>query len=212
MAGLFISFEGGDGSGKSTQARELATWLESDGYDVVLTREPGGTDMGQQIRQLLLHGDDMDPRAEALLFAADRSHHVQSKIRPALERGAVVITDRYLDSSVAYQGAARELAMDEVRALSMWAVEDLLPDVTVLVDGSAAVGALRVGEEMDRLESEGAAFQERVREQFRELAAGEPERFVVVDGERPIEEIAADVRAAIEPRLADVARTGVGGA
>lgn len=204
MSGLFISFEGGDGSGKSTQARALASWLEDAGYDVVLTREPGGTELGQAIRQLLLHGDDMGPRAEALLFAADRSHHVESLIRPALERGAVVISDRYFDSSVAYQGAARELELDEVRGLSMWATAGLLPDVTVLVDGSVAVGIERVGDEKDRLESEGAQFQDRVRAQFRELAQAEPERFVVVNGEGTIAEIAAQLRELIEPMLAEV--------
>ena len=133
MAGLFISFEGGDGSGKSTQVDLLAKALADAGRDVVVTREPGGTAMGAEIRNLLLHGDDMGPRAEALLYAADRSHHVQSKIRPALERGAVVVTDRFLDSSVAYQGAARELGTEEVRDLSLWAVGGLLPDITFLL-------------------------------------------------------------------------------
>lgn len=201
MSGLFISFEGGDGSGKSTQAYELARWLESQRIDVVLTREPGGTELGAQIRELLLHGDDVAPRAEALLFAADRAHHVASKIRPALERGAVVIGDRYLDSSVAYQGASRDLGTEEVRALSMWAVEELLPELTVLVDIPADEAAKRVGKVQDRLESEGRTFHERVREQYLEMAKKESDRFVIVDGNRSIAEISADVRAIVEPLI-----------
>lgn len=201
MSGLFISMEGGDGSGKSTQSRALQEWLEGLGYEVVMTREPGGTELGQHIRELLLHGDDVAPRAEALLFAADRAHHVATKIRPALARGAVVISDRYLDSSVAYQGASRNLGQDEIRDLSLWAVDGLLPDVTVLVDVPAEVGAERVGKVQDRLESAGLAFHQRVREEFRRLAAAEPQRYVVVDGTAPIAEITAQLTALIEPRL-----------
>lgn len=201
MSGLFISMEGGDGSGKSTQSRALQEWLEGLGYEVVITREPGGTELGQHIRELLLHGDDIAPRAEALLFAADRAHHVATKIRPALARGAVVISDRYLDSSVAYQGASRNLGRDEIRDLSLWAVDGLLPDVTVLVDVPAEVGAERVGKVQDRLESAGLAFHQRVREEFRRLAAAEPQRYVVVDGTAPIAEITAQLTALIEPRL-----------
>lgn len=201
MSGLFISMEGGDGSGKSTQSRALQEWLEGLGYEVVMTREPGGTELGQHIRELLLHGDDIAPRAEALLFAADRAHHVATKIRPALARGAVVISDRYLDSSVAYQGASRNLGQDEIRDLSLWAVDGLLPDVTVLVDVPAEVGAERVGKVQDRLESAGLAFHQRVREEFRRLATAEPQRYVVVDGTAPIAEITAQLTALIEPRL-----------
>ncbi|MFY9262576.1 MAG: dTMP kinase [Arcanobacterium sp.] len=201
MAGLFISFEGSDGSGKSTQARLLAQWLGEQGYDVVLTREPGGTELGQEIRQLLLHGSDMDSRAEALLFAADRAHHVASKIRPALERGAIVITDRYLDSSVAYQGAARDLPRDEVRDLSLWAVQNLLPELTIVVDASVAVAKRRVGDQLDRMEAEGDSFQDRVRTQFLELADQDPGRFVVVDGERAIDAVAAEVQQIVGPYL-----------
>lgn len=201
MSGLFISMEGGDGSGKSTQSRALQEWLEGLGYEVVMTREPGGTELGQHIRELLLHGDEVAPRAEALLFAADRAHHVATKIRPALARGAVVISDRYLDSSVAYQGASRNLGQDEIRDLSLWAVDGLLPDVTVLVDVPAEVGAERVGKVQDRLESAGLAFHQRVREEFRRLAAAEPQRYVVVDGTAPIAEITAQLTALIEPRL-----------
>ena len=197
MAGLFISFEGGDGSGKSTQVDLLAKALADAGRDVVVTREPGGTAMGAEIRNLLLHGDDMGPRAEALLYAADRSHHVQSKIRPALERGAVVVTDRFLDSSVAYQGAARELGTEEVRDLSLWAVGGLLPDITFLLDVSAHVSAeraaARTGGKLDRLERAGAEFHEAVREQYRLLAEREPERFHILDASRAPDDLAAEI-------------------
>ena len=197
MAGLFISFEGGDGSGKSTQVDLLAKALADAGRDVVVTREPGGTAMGAEIRNLLLHGDDMGPRAEALLYAADRSHHVQSKIRPALERGAVVVTDRFLDSSVAYQGAARELGTEEVRDLSLWAVGGLLPDITFLLDVSACVSAeraaARTGGKLDRLERAGAEFHEAVREQYRLLAEREPERFHILDASRAPDDLAAEI-------------------
>ena len=197
MAGLFISFEGGDGSGKSTQVDLLAKALADAGRDVVVTREPGGTAMGAEIRNLLLHGDDMGPRAEALLYAADRSHHVQSKIRPALERGAVVVTDRFLDSSVAYQGAARELGTEEVRDLSLWAVGGLLPDITFLLDVSAYVAAeraaARTGGKLDRLERAGAEFHEAVREQYRLLAEREPERFHILDASRAPDDLAAEI-------------------
>ncbi|MEW6868869.1 dTMP kinase [Trueperella pyogenes] len=195
--GLFISFEGGDGSGKSTQVRALSAWLEDTGHDVVVTREPGGTAMGASIRELLLHGEDMGPRAEALLYAADRSHHVESKIRPALARGAIVITDRYLDSSVAYQGAARELGIDEVRDLSLWAVGGLLPDITFLLDLPASTGFERAQlrtSGLDRLERAGKEFHDAVQEQYRLLARREPQRFYRLDGRRPIADLAAEIR------------------
>ena len=197
MAGLFISFEGGDGSGKSTQVELLAVALADAGREVVVTREPGGTEMGVQIRNLLLHGDDMGPRAEALLYAADRSHHVQSKIRPALDRGAVVVTDRFLDSSVAYQGAARDLGTEEVRDLSLWAVAGLLPDITFLLDVSAEVSAeravARTGGKLDRLERAGADFHDAVREQYRLLAEREPDRFYILDASRTPDDLAAEI-------------------
>ena len=197
MAGLFISFEGGDGSGKSTQVELLAVALADAGREVVVTREPGGTEMGVQIRNLLLHGDDMGPRAEALLYAADRSHHVQSKIHPALDRGAVVVTDRFLDSSVAYQGAARDLGTEEVRDLSLWAVAGLLPDITFLLDVSAEVSAeravARTGGKLDRLERAGADFHDAVREQYRLLAEREPDRFYILDASRTPEDLAAEI-------------------
>ncbi|NHN55388.1 dTMP kinase [Calidifontibacter sp. DB0510] len=201
--GLFVVFEGGDGAGKSTQVRLLADWLAQQGREVVSTFEPGGTALGKDIRQVLLHGDHVDARAEALLFAADRAHHIETLVRPALKRGAVVVQDRYLDSSVAYQGAGRELDAAEVRGLSLWATRDLLPDLTVLLDVDPVVAQGRRQRESDRLEREGEDFQRRVREHFRALAAAEPERYLVLDATEPPEVIAAAVR----DRLAGLVRT-----
>ena len=193
MTGLFITFEGGDGSGKTTQINLLATWLESQGQTVVLTREPGGTDLGVELRNIVLHRKGfIAPRAEALLYAADRSHHIHSLVRPALERGEVVVQDRYLDSSVAYQGAGRVLDPEEVRELSLWATERLMPNLTVLLDVPASVAKARQAQterEYDRLEAEAEDFHTRVRESYLSLAEAEPERFLVVNGELPIEEI-----------------------
>ena len=193
MTGLFITFEGGDGSGKTTQITLLATWLEAQGQTVVLTREPGGTDLGVELRNIVLHRKGfIAPRAEALLYAADRSHHIHSLVRPALERGEVVVQDRYLDSSVAYQGAGRVLDPEEVRELSLWATERLMPHLTVLLDVPASVAKARQAQterEYDRLEAEAEDFHTRVRESYLSLAAAEPERFLVVNGELPIEEI-----------------------
>ena len=193
MTGLFITFEGGDGSGKTTQINLLATWLEAQGQTVVLTREPGGTDLGVELRNIVLHRKGfIAPRAEALLYAADRSHHIRSLVRPALERGEVVVQDRYLDSSVAYQGAGRVLDPEEVRELSLWATERLMPHLTVLLDVPASVAKARQAQtdrEYDRLEAEAEDFHTRVRESYLSLAAAEPERFLVVNGELPIEEI-----------------------
>lgn len=193
MTGLFITFEGGDGSGKTTQINLLATWLEAQGQTVVLTREPGGTDLGVELRNIVLHRKGfIAPRAEALLYAADRSHHIHSLVRPALERGEVVVQDRYLDSSVAYQGAGRVLDPEEVRELSLWATEHLMPHLTVLLDVPASVAKARQAQterEYDRLEAEAEDFHTRVRESYLSLAAAEPERFLVVNGELPIEEI-----------------------
>ncbi|WP_124054398.1 dTMP kinase [Arcanobacterium ihumii] len=201
MAGLFISFEGGDGAGKSTQVGLLAKWLEERGKEVVSTREPGGTELGAQIRNLLLHGDHVSPRAEALLFAADRAHHVESKIKPALARGAVVITDRYFDSSVAYQGAARSLDSAQVRDLSIWAVEGLLPKLTFLLDVPAQESSSRIDGELDRMELAGSDFHCRVRDEFLALAKAEPQRFVVIDGTQSIETIAEQIKLSVEPLL-----------
>lgn len=193
MSGLFISFEGIDGVGKSTQADLLEAWLQSKGKTVVRTLEPGGTEVGIEIRKILLHHrGDLAPRAEAALFAADRAHHVASKIRPALARGEIVITDRYFDSSVAYQGAGRELSQSEVRDLSLWAVGGLLPDLTVLLDLPADVARKRrngSGTEPDRLESEKIEFFERARQAYLDLAKAEPNRFLVIDASATVEQM-----------------------
>ena len=198
MSGLFISFEGIDGVGKSTQADLLESWLTAQNKDVVRTLEPGGTDVGIEIRKILLHHKgDLAPRAEAALFAADRAHHVASKIRPALELGKIVITDRYFDSSVAYQGAGRDLSRTEVRDLSLWAVGGLLPDLTVLLDLPAEEARARrntSGTEPDRLEKEKTEFFETVRAAYLDLAEAEPERFLVLDASVTVDQMQEIIR------------------
>ncbi len=205
MAGLFISFEGIDGVGKSTQADLLEEHLRAAGKTVVRTLEPGGTELGQEIRHLLLHRKgDVAPRAEALLYAADRAHHVATKVRPALERGEVVLTDRYLDSSVAYQGAGRVLDKQQIRDLSLFAVEGLLPDLTVLLDLDAALSMARrnkTGEAPDRLESEKLEFFEAVRQAYLELAVAEPNRFIVIGADQTVSAIQDQIRARINQLL-----------
>lgn len=188
--GTFIAFEGPDAAGKSTQVRLLAERLRNAGTDVVATFEPGDTRIGPDVRRLVLDiaSDGLDARAEALLYAADRAEHVAAVIRPALRRGAVVITDRYVDSSIAYQGAGRHLGRDEVAALSAFATGGLVPDLTVVLDVPADVRRARIGSEVDRLEREAEQFHERVRHTFLELAAAEPGRYLVVDGSRPADE------------------------
>lgn len=193
-SGTFIAFEGGDGAGKSTQVARLAEALRASGREVVVTRQPGGTSLGAALRELLLHGEQVSPRAEALVFAADKAQHVDEVVRPALARGAVVLTDRYTDSAIAYQGAGRDLGADEVTRLQHWAVDGVLPDVTVLVDVDPAEGRRRRGESHDRLESEAEEFHVAVREHFLALAAAQPRRYLVVDGSEPPESIAAQVR------------------
>ena len=202
--GVFIALEGGDGAGKSTQARLLCTWLEELAHTVVVTREPGGTDFGRTVRELVLHGDHVAPRAEALLFAADRAHHVETKILPALGRGEVVITDRYMDSSIAYQGAGRDLGVDEVRELNLWATGGLVPTLTVLIDLPADVGRARRRGVHDRLESEPSDFHGAVRELFLALAHADPDRYLVVDGELPAEQIHELVKARVGPLTGDL--------
>jgi dTMP kinase len=198
MSGLFISFEGIDGVGKSTQADLLEAWLTEQNKEVIRTLEPGGTDVGVEIRKILLHHKgDLAPRAEAALFAADRAHHVASKIRPALEQGKIVITDRYFDSSVAYQGAGRDLSRTEVRDLSLWAVGGLLPNLTVLLDLPADLARARrnsSGTEPDRLEKEKTEFFETVRSAYLDLAKEEPERFLVVDASVSVEQMQEVIR------------------
>lgn len=225
LPGVFVAFEGGDGAGKSTQADLLATWLRDQHGatagdtggdtvgDVVRTREPGGTTVGLAIRQVLLHGEDLAPRAEALLFAADRAHHIATVVRPALERGATVVSDRYMDSSIAYQAAARGLAATDIESLSLWATEHLRPDLTVLLDLDPALGRGRVGSAPDRLEREGDGFHARVRTGFLDLAARSPQRYLVLDATQDQQSLQEMVRArmgamGLAPRAAGGASTG----
>ena len=195
--GLFLVLEGGDGSGKSTQAARLADWLGALGHEAVLTREPGGTELGQSLRQAVLHGEDLDPRTEALLYAADRAHHVASLVRPALERGAVVVCDRYIDSSVAYQGAARDLGEDEILELSTWATGGLLPDLTIVLDLDTHQAAARRGAAPDRLEREAEPFHARVRATYLRRAAAAPHRYAVLDSSRTHDEVHEDIVAQV---------------
>lgn len=207
--GVFVVFEGGDGAGKSTQARLLADVLCAEGHDVVRTREPGGTPLGERVRALVLdpaHGP-VDARTEALLFAAARAAHVEQLIRPALAAGRTVVCDRYADSSAAYQGAGRGLGVDRVAELNAWATAGLVPDLTVLLDVPAPTGRTRReardGGAGDRMELEPDTFHDANREAFLELAARAPGRYLVLDATRPAEELAAAVR----NRLAALPRT-----
>jgi dTMP kinase len=193
----FISLEGLDGCGKTTQARLLAARLEAEGVEVVLTREPGGTPLGEEIRDLLLHGGDVAPWAEAALYAASRAQHVVQLIRPALARGATVICDRYVDSSVAYQGIARGLGLERVLELNLAAVEGLLPERTILLEIGVAEAAARMEGDLDRIEREGDSFRARVADAYRELAQRFPERYVTLDGTAPPETIAEEIHGAL---------------
>ncbi|MBX9245281.1 dTMP kinase [Actinotalea ferrariae] len=198
---MLISFEGGDGVGKSTQLGLLADRLVALGHEVVRTREPGGTPLGVELRNAVLHGEHVSPRTEALLYATDRAHHVDTVIRPALERGAVVLTDRYLDSSVAYQGNGRDLGADEVERLSLWATDGLLPELTVLLDLDPRVGLGRLTGAPDRLESAGLDFHVRTRQAFLDRAAADPARWLVVDAARDADAVHAEVAARVDGLL-----------
>lgn len=199
----FIAFEGGEGAGKSSQIALLAAALTAAGHRVRQTHEPGATPLGQQIRALLLDSDRaISPRSEALLFAADRAQHVATVIRPALARGEVVITDRYVDSSLAYQGAGRTLAGDEIAGLSQWATEGLVPALTVLLDIAPLEGLRRVRSRdgaagLDRLEKEELEFHERVRAEYRRLADAEPARYLVLDASATVSELAGKISAVV---------------
>ncbi len=201
--GVFLAFEGGDGAGKSTQADLLADWLAHRGHTVVRTHEPGGSPIGAQVRRLLLSVAEhpLSPRAEALLYAAERAEHVASVVAPSLRRGDVVVCDRYVDSSVAYQGVGRALGADQVEQISRWATHSLVPTLTVLLDLDPALALSRSDDPADRLESEPLDFHRRVRTAFLDLAAREPRRYVVLDAARPEREVHRDVVDAVTPLL-----------
>jgi dTMP kinase len=205
--GCFVALEGGEGAGKSTQARLLRDRLRAEGYDVLLTFEPGDTAVGQQLRRIVLDPatGDISHRTEALLYAADKAEHVDRVIVPALSRGAVVLTDRYVDSTLAYQGAGRDLPDRELEQVARWATGDLRPHLTVLLDLPPQQGLTRF-EERDRIEAEEPAFHERVREMFLQLATGSPEHYLVVDARRPVEEVTTEILTRLRPLLGQAAR------
>jgi dTMP kinase len=203
--GLFLAFEGGEGAGKSTQARLLSIWLREQGYDVISTHEPGATKIGMRLRALLLDTahTGLASKAETLMYAADRAEHVQSLILPALERGAVVVTDRYIDSSLAYQGAGRQLPAPEIAQINEWATDGLKPDLTIILDVAPAAGLGRRHSSADRLESEPLDFHQRVRSGFLNLAAADPARYMVLDAGRPPAEISREIQARVREMLPD---------
>ncbi|WP_110207538.1 dTMP kinase [Nocardioides daejeonensis] len=200
--GVFVCFEGGEGGGKSTQARLLHDWLVEEGYAAVLTRQPGGTEVGQRVREIVLSPEtgELAHRTEALLYAADKAEHVETVVRPALDRGAVVITDRYVDSAIAYQGSGRDLVAAEVTAVNRWATSGLIPHLTVVLDLEPEQGLGRFAER-DRIESESAEFHQRVRQAFLDLAAADPPHYLVLDARGTREDVATAVRDAVRPLL-----------
>jgi dTMP kinase len=203
--GLFVAFEGGEGAGKSVQIGRLGQALRDLGHPVTVTYEPGATPAGKKIRGILLEAQEaVAPRAEALLFAADRAHHVETVIRPALDAGGVVLTDRYVDSSLAYQGAGRALAVEDVRRMSHWATGGLVPDLTILLDLDPAIGLARAKGRSahDRLERESLEFHERVRQGFRALAEAEASRYLMLDATQSPDQLATAITAAVVDRLA----------
>jgi dTMP kinase len=204
--GVFIVFEGGDGVGKTTQVDRLCAWLADAGHEVVRTFEPGDSAVGARIRQIVLDPatGEMSPRAEALLYAADKAQHIFSVVRPALRRGAVVVSDRYVDSMLAYQGAGRVLQLTDVERIARWATEDLRPDLTVVLDAELSDG-VHAKSNKDRLESAGDVFHERTRLFFLELARRDPGRYLVLNARASREQIAAQVIARVTPLLSTLA-------
>jgi dTMP kinase len=204
---MFITMEGGEGSGKSTAIKEIVDNLTKEGYEVVLTREPGGTPISEEIRNIILDkkNTEMDPKTEALLYAASRRQHIVEKILPALKAGKIVICDRYLDSSLAYQGGARGLGIDEVYAMNQFATEGLLPDLTILFDIKPEDGLKRIaanaGREVNRLDVEQLSFHKKVRDSFHELAKRFPDRFVTIDASKNKQEVYDEAYNAIKERL-----------
>ncbi len=205
--GLFVCFEGGEGSGKSTQAQRLGQWLDAAGYAVRLTFEPGDTAVGRDLRRIVLspETDALAHRTEVLLYAADKAEHVESVVAPALARGEVVVTDRYVDSTLAYQGAGRSLDVAEVEQVARWATGNLRPQLTVLLDLEPSAGLSRF-EGRDRIEGESLDFHRRVRAAFLTLAAADPDHYLVLDARDAVEEIGAAVQAAVEPLLGRAVR------
>ena len=207
--GVFVCFEGGEGSGKSTQSRLLGDALGTDGYDVLLTHEPGDTPVGKELRRIVLSPETgaLAHRTEVLLYAADKAEHVDSVVRPALARGEVVVTDRYVDSTLAYQGAGRALQLAEVEEVARWATGDLRPHLTVVLDLEPETGLARFTGR-DRIEGESLEFHQRVRQAFLDLAATEPGHYLVLDARAPVEEIAAAVLDRVRPLLGQARREG----
>jgi len=205
--GVFVCFEGGEGAGKSTQSRALASTLEARAYPTVLTFEPGDTAVGKEVRRIVLDPatGELSDRTEVLLYAADKAEHVDTVVLPALERGEVVITDRYVDSTLAYQGAGRTLAAEEVERVARWATHDLRPHLTVVLDLEPAHGFGRFAER-DRIEGESPEFHARVRGAFLAMAAADPDHYLVLDARRPAEDLAAEVWQRVEPLLGQAAR------
>lgn len=199
LPGLFIVFEGGDGAGKTTQIEKLAEFLRSKNREVLVTREPGGTVMGKSIRDWLLEQTEVevDPKSEALLFAADRAHHMHTLIRPALAANKIVIGDRHIDSSVAYQGVARNLGIENIKNISLWAVDGILPNLIIVLDIDVEVGQSRLNRK-DRLDRESKEFHEKVNKAYLELAAMNPEKYLVIDAQLPIDEIAGQIQNRVE--------------
>jgi dTMP kinase len=206
--GVFVAFEGGEGAGKSTQAESLAAWLRSDGYSVVLTFEPGDTEVGRRLRRIVLDPATgaLSDRTEALLYAADKAEHVDRVLLPALDRGEVVITDRYVDSTLAYQGSGRDLRVRDVEVVARWATHGLRPHLTVLLDLPPEQGLGRF-EQRDRIEGESVEFHERVRNAFLQLAGADPDHYLVLDARRPRDELEAAVRGRVSPLLSRARRT-----
>ena len=200
--GLFVALEGGEGGGKSTQASLLVAWLREAGHEVLLTREPGGTDVGSALRSIILDPatGELSPRTETLIYAADKAEHVHAVVAPALSAGQVVVTDRYVDSTIAYQGAGRGVEPDEIERVARWATDDLRPHLTVVLDLDPEVGLARAGAP-DRIEAEPLAFHQRVREHFLDLAHADPDHYVVVDATADAADVQQHIRKAVEPWL-----------
>jgi len=201
VSSVFITFEGGDGAGKSTQVRMLTDWLNAHGRPAMSTEEPGGTELGRVLRELILYGEDIDPRTEALLYAADRAHHIDTVVRPALAAGKIVVSDRYFDSSVAYQGVGRGLGAEWVERLNLWGAHELKPGLTILLDLDPQRLPERITRDLDRLERAGQEFHALTRQAFLDRAAAEPDRFVTIDAAPGVEEVAEAVRHVVRERL-----------